>query len=1430
MLRRLWGLVIALLLPLLWLGLLQTGLTSARVGQGSELSKEATAVSQVVPIEGRLLAEFEQATSLPFILYLQAKADLSQPRLPAEANARRAEVIGRLQRTAAASQSPLLAELAVLQAEDQVTAVRPFWIVNAIAVTGTEESLRRLAAHPAVRWITADTPRQFLSPQERPVATTTTDDVWGLAHIGAPYVWHGLGVDGAGITVAVVDTGVDWTHPALNSNYRGNRGGGHVDHSGNWLDVIDPLTAEPVDPNGHGTHVAGTAVGQEGLGVAPGAQWLAVRVLDQNGYGTASGIHTAYQWLLAPGGDPDLAPNVVNNSWGAAPYSTEYRDDVAALRAAGVVTVFAAGNGGPVSGSVNAPASYTDTLAVAASDDLDEVAWFSSRGPSPLTGQNKPTLAAPGTHVLSALPGGLYGYASGTSMAAPHVTGAAALMLAADPLLSEVRLTTILTSTAVPLSATIPNEDAGWGRLDVYAAVSWQVQTGVIEGVVQSGGFPLPGAVVTVTTSDGAPLAYQTDDSGLYHAVLRPGSYDLTVAPFGYAAESVAAVPVVGNQTTIQDIDLERLPGATLTGYVRDSVSQAPLVATIRVEGTPVTTITAADGFYSVWLPAGEYEALALHTGYRLGRTTVTVAAGQNASQDFWLAAADSILLVDSGQWLYTSYVDTYRAALEGADYGYDVWSVRDPYQDVPAASDLGDYDVVVWSSPYDSPGLLGAGRVISDYLGLGGRLLISGQDVGSTDGVGWLTQDWWYDQLRGSYLGEAIAPFDLQGISGTHFEELALALNGPDSAGNQVTPDAAEPQADSLAESIFQYADGRPGGLQARLCEPFRIVYLGFGLEGVSGVENRADVVSRSLAYFDEPPNPLGVSLSPPLVDDFALPGSHLVYTVTVRNLSEQVTDTIALTVNGATWPASVVTPTLTLGPCHSAQSVVTIDVPAGLAAGTVHTLTVTAVSTTNNAYTASLTMRHRTPGHVLLMDDDRWYDQEALYQATLDNMNLVYDVWDTGWDQEGRGSPSAEFLSYYDLVIWYTGYDWFAPVTAEEIEALTSYLAQGGRLFLTSQDFLYYHHQDALTQDYLGIISYVESVTPTLVYGGEDAAFMGNLTGPLALDYGAYQNFSDGLIPAATSQAILWHDQGMAAGVASAGSNWRTIFWGIPFETLPPDAQPVAMNRLVGWLSDLGDSTFAADQRSTPAGDRRTYTITLRNLADAPANQVSLTNTLPAGLELDPTTITGGAVYDPTGRQLTWNGTLASGEAWQITYRADVAADLPAGTRLDNPLTIGYQRHQLHFDRIATVWVAAPDLSASALSFSANAPRPGDTITTFLTLRNNGYNLNLGSEWPIQVIAHLPEALHPLTETLSVNAGAASLDAVGIHWEGEMAPGEVVTVSLVLTADWGAELRWLPFVVVIDDQVTDPLVRDAVLPLTPYPHYFPLIRRSGS
>ena len=255
-----------------------------------------------------------------------------------------------------------------------------------------------------------------------------------------------------------MDSGVDWQHPDLLPNYRGNLGGGNFDHSSNWFHTVYPSITEPMDALGHGTHVAGTAVGQNGIGTAPGAQWIAVSIADAQGFIYDSDVHRGFEWLMAPNGDPALAPDIVNNSWGGNPYSTSFIKDINALQSAGIITVFSAGNSGPFTETIESPASLTETLAIAATDEIDEVAWFSSRGPSVLTDEQNPWIAAPGMEILSSLPDGRYGLNNGTSMAAPHVSGAIALLLSANPTLTRPEVLDILAQTAVPISQHPPQQ------------------------------------------------------------------------------------------------------------------------------------------------------------------------------------------------------------------------------------------------------------------------------------------------------------------------------------------------------------------------------------------------------------------------------------------------------------------------------------------------------------------------------------------------------------------------------------------------------------------------------------------------------------------------------------------------------------------------------------------------------------------------------------------------------------------------------------------------------------------------------------------------------------------------------------------------------------------------------------------------------------
>jgi subtilisin family serine protease len=338
---------------------------------------------------------------------------------------------------------------------------------------------------------------------------------YGLTYTHADQVWA-LGVRGAGIVIGSQDTGVQWDHPALVEAYRGSDSAAlTVTHAYNWLDAFgrDPFEDAgcgpdpqiPCDDQGHGTHTVGTLVGDataDGgtvLGMAPAAQWIGCRNM-RGGVGTPASYTTCFEWFLAPypqGGDPfsegrpELAPDIVNNSWGCPPY--EGCDAGALLqvtnlvRAAGIFVVASAGNDGwQGCSSITDPiAIYDSAFTTGAHDEQGSIAYFSSRGPVTVDGSGrlKPDITAPGVDTYSTYPGNTYTSLSGTSMAAPHVAGAVALLWSAAPALAgDIEATEdILIKSAVPvtsdscgsdLSPMSPNNVYGYGRLDILAAVN----------------------------------------------------------------------------------------------------------------------------------------------------------------------------------------------------------------------------------------------------------------------------------------------------------------------------------------------------------------------------------------------------------------------------------------------------------------------------------------------------------------------------------------------------------------------------------------------------------------------------------------------------------------------------------------------------------------------------------------------------------------------------------------------------------------------------------------------------------------------------------------------------------------------------------------------------------------------------------------------
>ena len=355
--------------------------------------------------------------------------------------------------------------------------VTSFWLVNAVAFSGTPEEIREVAGDPEVAEVDLD--RVVRVADGARTAATPFPDAgagdWGLAATSVPAVWSTYGLRGAGVTVGTIDTGVTAENPDL------------VGKIAAWRDFVGSSPI-PRDENGHGTHTAGTIVGGSAggapIGVAPQARLVVARAMDATGAGSSSALMAAAEWMSDPDGNPATAdqPAVINNSWSApGANDTWFRPMVRRWVELGIVPVFAAGNTGPGSGSVGSPASYPESLAVGAIDQDGSVGSFSGRGPVIWQDQDgtgpaggtllvKPDIAAPGVGIVSTVGTGYLAY-SGTSMATPHVAGVAALLSQAAPALGAQEIVDTLKGTAADLGAPGPDSATGTGRLDALRAV-----------------------------------------------------------------------------------------------------------------------------------------------------------------------------------------------------------------------------------------------------------------------------------------------------------------------------------------------------------------------------------------------------------------------------------------------------------------------------------------------------------------------------------------------------------------------------------------------------------------------------------------------------------------------------------------------------------------------------------------------------------------------------------------------------------------------------------------------------------------------------------------------------------------------------------------------------------------------------------------------
>ncbi len=414
--------------------------------------------------------------------------------------------INRLKTASVQSQKSVLEKLTDLETKGLSSSTKGHWLINGITTKISISELESISGHPDIVSIQT-IPKIESIIKEQSANTEGANSISSLSLaagvqpnlevVGAPEAWA-LGQTGKGSIICSFDTGVDGLHPALFSNWKGHDG----DSSAAWY---DPYGQQPFPHSlpeageflmQHGTHTMGIMVGHDDntgdtIGVAPDAKWISAAVIDL----PYVSIIDAFEWAADPDGDPntfDDVPDVINHSWGTAnelvgcdDFLWELVDNTEAL---GIVNIFAAGNAGSLLQTIANPANRAndsiDCFAVGAFNHLttseNKIVSSSSRGPSDCDGISiKPNVVAPGIAVISSIPDGELTGMTGTSMAAPHVSGAVAILRQYAPNSTPAQIKEALLVSCVPYpdAGSSPNNNYGWGMINIPAAITYLTPT-----------------------------------------------------------------------------------------------------------------------------------------------------------------------------------------------------------------------------------------------------------------------------------------------------------------------------------------------------------------------------------------------------------------------------------------------------------------------------------------------------------------------------------------------------------------------------------------------------------------------------------------------------------------------------------------------------------------------------------------------------------------------------------------------------------------------------------------------------------------------------------------------------------------------------------------------------------------------------------------
>lgn len=619
--------------------------------------------------------------------------DTDEPLYLKEKNA----IVGEMKEIAAETQQDLIAYLEKEKEKGNVKEFKSFFIVNAIHVKAKKSVIERLSRSSKVEKIEPNGKIYLEEPVEieekdndrskagdsmsfglmRSYAPPKDEVEWNIKKINADKVWTDYGITGEGVTVGIMDSAVDYDHPALKNKFKGydkNTDSYHFD--GSYKDAVDGRERPaPSDDMEHGSHCAGIILGSEEvngevynqIGVAPDAKWINARVFGNDEHSaTTDGFLTAAEWFLQPGGRTDNAPDIINNSWGAngplSNKSTYFKEAVASWRKAGILPVFAAGNQGrgesaPGAGSISNPGNLADSFAVGAVDENGNLAPFSKQGPSGIPGVSeiKPEVSAPGVHIRSAVTN-KYGYMNGTSMAAPHVSGLAALLKSADKNLTPEQIERYIMSTAENrtngIYTTAPNHGFGHGIVNAYDAVSkLKGKAGVLlKGKITSkGDVAVPASITIVETNRTVTANSVTGEYSLFHTA---GEWTIKVYAKGF--DPVEEKIKLSDENQNKDFVLMPKNLGGIKGVVTDNGQPVEGVNIRLLEDADVEMIqTNNKGEYTLKnIYSGKYTIRAFKDGYENKEIEVTLKDGNTieCSIEIEKEKLDDLVKKDEGE------------------------------------------------------------------------------------------------------------------------------------------------------------------------------------------------------------------------------------------------------------------------------------------------------------------------------------------------------------------------------------------------------------------------------------------------------------------------------------------------------------------------------------------------------------------------------------------------------------------------------------------------------------------------------------------------------------------------------------------------------------------------------------------------------------